>query len=142
MQFWERSLGPTFWLPRKMFLLERDNNLGATAKRLLFLDFWNKVLKYFCQIFKISKNLIQTLIHYLWSIFLIWYSCNLTSVARFWKQSGRLSVSSEHPPNWSARKLLMCRSVIRIVNQPFLKPANEEGLKLNMSRLSNSARHS
>ena len=31
----------------------------------------------------------------------------------------------------------MCRSVIRMVNQPFIKPANEEGLKLNMSRLSN-----
>ena len=34
----------------------------------------------------------------------------------------RRSIIDEHPPNWSARKLLMCRSVIIMVNPPFLKP--------------------
>ena len=31
----------------------------------------------------------------------------------------RRSIIGERQPNWSARKLLMCRSVIRMVNQPF-----------------------
>ena len=39
----------------------------------------------------------------------------------------RRSIIGERLPNWSARKLHMCRSFIRMVNQPFLKPANEEG---------------
>ena len=39
-------------------------------------------------------------------------------------------IIGERSPNWSARKLLMCCSVLRMVNQPFLKPANEEGLGL------------
>ena len=43
----------------------------------------------------------------------------------------------ECPPNWSARKLLMCCSVIgmriRMVNHPFLNLANEEGLRLKKS---------
>ena len=38
------------------------------------------------------------------------------------------SIIGERLPNWSARKLLMCRSVIRMVNQPVLKLENEEGL--------------
>merc|ERR1712061_535236 len=52
---------------------------------------------------------------------------------------GRRSIIGERQPNWSSRKLLMCCSVIRMVNQSFLKPANEEGLK-NLLRL-NSWRH-
>ena len=34
----------------------------------------------------------------------------------------RRSIIGERPPNWSDRKLLMCHSVIRMVNKPFWKP--------------------
>ena len=52
-----------------------------------------------------------------------------SSFARFLKTEWQIrhSIIGDRPPNWSARKLLMCRSVIRMVNQPFLKTANEEG---------------
>ena len=42
----------------------------------------------------------------------------------------RHSIIGERQPNWSTRKLFMCRSVIGMVNQPFLKLGNEEGLHL------------
>ena len=46
------------------------------------------------------------------------------------------SIIGDRPPNWSARKLLMFCSVIRVVNQPFLKPANEEGLNQSVRQSS------
>ena len=49
-----------------------------------------------------------------------------TSFSRFWKQNGRFAVllSVSARPTWASEN----HSVIRMVNQPFLKPANEEGL--------------
>ena len=38
------------------------------------------------------------------------------------------SVIGERPQKWCTKKLHMSRPVIRMVNLPFLKPANEEGL--------------
>ena len=43
-------------------------------------------------------------------------------------QIHRCCAIGERPSNWCAKKLLISRSVLRMVNQPFLKPANEKGL--------------
>ena len=45
----------------------------------------------------------------------------------------RRSIIGERLLNWSSRKLLMCRSVIEMANQPIFKPENEEGLIVKLT---------